>query len=267
MISNGYLLEKSVVDRLVALKVSMIQVTLDGPARVHNKRRPLKNGKASFDQIIENIKYACTKMTVGARINVDKDFNREIVSELLEELKVADLQQKVGVYFGMLEPASTVCSNIADSCYSTVDFSQVEINFYQLLLDKGFRIEKLPSPTSAFCMAQRLNAFLVDPAGNLYRCFNYVGDLKQSIGNIRDQVDFQHPNYTKLFNFDPYEDSRCKACDILPVCMGGCPSHRADRGMSGDELCQSWKHNLGPMLEIIARSRQNKRQSTIKEQA
>lgn len=256
MISNGYLLNQGVVDKLAALKVVMIQVTLDGPARIHEAKRPLKNGKSSFTQIIENIKYACTRLMVGIRVNVDRCFTADDIAELLDELTAAGLQKKISVYFGQLEPASVACSNITDACYSNPDFSKVEASYFQLLLDRGFRIEKLPSPTSAFCMAQRVNAFLVDPEGNLYRCYNYVGDTEKAMGNIRDAIDYSHTNFTRLFNFNPFEDEHCSGCNILPICLGGCPAQRADRGLQHEEMCLGWKHNLNPMLEIIAASRQ-----------
>jgi uncharacterized protein len=256
MISNGYLLTREVVEKLVELKVSMVQVTLDGPARIHETKRPLKNGKPSFAQIIENIKYACTRLMVGIRINVDKGFTAADIEELLEELKAAGLQRKVGIYFGQLEPASIACSNITDSCYSNPDFSGVESEYFRLLLKHGFRIEKLPSPTSAFCMAQRVNAFLIDHEGNLYRCFNYVGDSGKMMGNIRDSVDYSHPNFTRLFAFNAFEDEECSGCTLLPICLGGCPAQRVDRGLQHREMCLGWKHNLNPMLEIIAASRQ-----------
>jgi uncharacterized protein len=266
MISNGYLLTKEVVDKLVELKVSMIQVTVDGPARIHNKKRPLKNGKESFQTILDNIAYAASKLMITVRVNVDKGFDAGVIGELLEELKRAGVQDRVAVYFGQLEPATKVCSNIADTCYDTCDFSRVEADYYRLLLDDGFRIEKLPSPTSAFCMAQRISAFLIDPDGNLYRCFNYVGDPAMAMGNIRDAIDYSHVNFQRLFDFNPFEDESCKNCDILPICMGGCPAQRADRDLSHEQLCLGWRHNLSPMLEIIARSRQQKAKSAIKEQ-
>ena len=266
MISNGYLLSQSVVDKLVDLKVSTIQVTLDGPARIHDKRRPLKNGKVSFHQIIANIVYAVTKLMITVRINVDKNFDEALIEELLLELKAAGLERRVGVYFGQLEPATSVCSNIAESCYNTADFSAVEIDYFRLLLQHGFSIEKLPSPVAAFCMAQRVNAMLIDPEGNLCRCFNYVGDPERVMGNISQPINYQDPNFTRLFNFDPTINDKCKSCNILPICFGGCPSQRVDRDLTEDQLCQGWRHNLIPMLEIIACSRQQRMKSTVKEQ-
>jgi len=265
MISNGYLLTRENVDKLRDLKVSMIQVTIDGPARLHNRKRPLKNGRESYETILENLKYAGTKMAIGLRVNIDKDFDDGIIEEMLEELKQAGLQDRVGIYFGLLEPATSACANIAESCFNNVEFSKKEIGFYRLLLEHGFRIEKLPSPVRTFCIAQDINAFVIDPEGELYKCFNYVGDKSKSMGNIRFDIDYMNENFMKLFRFNAFYDEGCRVCPILPVCMGGCPSRRADRDVKKEELCESWKHNLAEMLEIIALSRQQQAKVAAKE--
>jgi uncharacterized protein len=265
IITNGYLLSKEVVDKLVGLNVTVCQVTVDGPARLHNEKRPLKNGKDSYQTIVENLKYASTKMIVTIRVNVDKSFDDAVITELLEELKQAGLRERVSLYFGQLEPASSACAAIAETCFDAADFSGVEIDYYRLLLDHGFRIEKLPSPVSTFCMAHQVGAFLIDPEGYLYRCWNHVGDVTKSTGLVSNAVDYQNPNFMRYFGFNPFEDEVCKQCDILPICVGGCPSQRIDRKMTGEQMCQSWKHNLAPMLEIIARSRQQRTQAVSKE--
>jgi uncharacterized protein len=266
MISNGYLLNKENVDKLTQLGVKQIQVTLDGPARFHNLKRPLKNGQESFDTIIKNLVYASTKIGVGIRVNVDRSFTIDVIAELLDELTKAGIRERIGLYFGQLEASTKVCSNISESCYDAADFSKVEIDFYRLLLDKGFRIDKLPQPSVTFCMAQNVNSFVIDHEGNLCRCYNYVGDPAKAMGNIRDEIDYQHPNFVSLFEFDPFMDESCSECGILPVCMGGCPSRRADRDLPKEKMCDTWKHNLQPMLEIIARSRQQQVASARKEQ-
>lgn len=267
IITNGYLLDRETVDKLVDLKVGVCQVTLDGPARLHNVRRPLKNGKDSFQTIVDNVKYAAGKLVMSIRVNIDKSFRAADIAELLAELKAAGLQQRVSVNFGMIEPSSATCAAVAEACYEIADFSQVETDFYRQLLDNGYRVEKLPSPCAVFCMAQLVNAFLIDPDGNLYRCWNYVGDPARSMGHIRDKIDYQNANFTNLFAIDPFTDPLCCDCNILPVCMGGCPSNRADRGLTGELACQSWKHNLSPMLEIIARSRSQRAAPIPKEQS
>jgi len=265
MITNGYLLHPENVDKLLKYGVGVVQVTVDGPARVHNVKRPLKNGRPSYATIIENLKYASEKMVISLRVNVDKSFNLDMLSEMLDELEAAGLRDKVEMYFGLLEPATTVCANIAESCHNTVEFSRAEIEYFRLLLDRGFKIEKLPSPISNFCLAQVTGGFVMDHEGELYRCFNYVGDKSKSMGNIRDEIDYLHPNFTSLFRFDPFRDEVCRECNILPICLGGCPAKRQHRLAPREEMCESWKHNLPEMLEIIARSRYRSAEASVKE--
>jgi uncharacterized protein len=109
-------------------------------------------------------------------------------------------------------------------------------------------------------MAQVISSFLVDPDGDIYRCFNHVGDKSLIMGNISEAIDFRNKNFLRLFRFQPFSDETCGSCNFLPICMGGCPSRRTDRGLVGEQLCDSWRHNLEPMLEIIALSRQQQMQ-------
>ena len=261
MISNGYLLTKEVADRLPDLRIRNVQITLDGPSRLHNQKRPLKNGRDSFRTIVENIHYASSKVGIGVRVNIDRTYDAAIVEELLGELEEADLRQRIGLYFGQVEPATKVCANISETCYEGGDFSQVEVEYYRLLLKHGFYISKLPTPLATFCFCQSLNSFVVDPSGNLYRCLHYVGDESMSMGNVGSDPNYMHPNFTRLFDFDPFSEQSCTECNLLPVCLGGCPSRRMDRGITGVDQCESWKHNLCSMLEIIAASRQQQAQA------
>ena len=116
-------------------------------------------------------------------------------------------------------------------------------------------------------MSQNINAFLIDHEGYLYRCFNYVGDQSKSMGNIRNEIDYNQPAFTSLFNFDPFDDETCRNCSILPVCLGGCPARRSRSGVAHEQVCDTWKHNLKPMLEIIAMARQQQAQYATKEQS
>jgi len=256
IVTNGYLMTPEVTDRLEKLWVRSGQITLDGPARLHNKKRPLKNGKDSFDTIIENLVYATPKIQISIRVNIDQSFSADTIRELLAELKQAGLNDKVSMSFGHLEPSTQVCANIAESCYDTLAFSKTEAEFYRVLLSEGFRVDRIPAPATVACMAQIVNSFVVDPGGYLYRCWNYVGDISKSMGNIKDPLDFQNPNFVRLFDVDPFKEKACRDCNLLPLCMGGCPARRADRKLKGEEVCESWKHNLEPMLEIIAAYKQ-----------
>lgn len=266
LITNGYLLKPATVDKLVEWQVRMAQVTLDGPARHHDKKRSLKNGRPSFETIVENLKYAADKIKISIRVNVDEKFNIDLLRELLDQLIEAGLRDKIQMYFEFLEPINSVCANIAESCHTTRDFSNVEVDYYRLLLEKEFRIDKLPSPTAQYCLAQCVSGFALDPDGDIYRCLNTVGDKSKCMGNIREKIQFMHPNFQRLFRFNPFEDEKCRECDILPLCLGGCPARRADKGHTSDDICESWRYNLPEMLEVIALSKYRQLKPEMKEQ-
>jgi len=261
LITNGLLLSREMVDRLARVRISVIQVTLDGPAHIHDKKRPAKDGGPTFRTIIENLKYAATKFVIGLRINIDKSFTDETIAEVLSELKAAGLAERLGVNFGHIEYSGAACANLPNGCLNNAEFSENELAYYRLLHEHGFRIEQLPTPRKLFCPAQDINSFIIDPAGDLYRCYNYLGEPGKSCDNIRYEIDYTHPNFTRLFKFNPFEDETCRKCSLLPVCMGGCPARRADYDLKKEELCVDWKDNLPQMLEIIALSRQQQAQA------
>jgi uncharacterized protein len=266
MITNGYLLTEENCNRLANdFKIGNVQITLDGPSEIHNRKRPLKNGRESFDTILKNALYASEKMQVNIRVNIDKSFTVETIQKLLDELSEAGLKNKAGLYFGRIEAATSACSNISESCYGAEDFSTVETDFYRLLLDNGFSITHLPQPMATVCFSQIISSHLLDPEGYIYKCYNYVGDIPKAMGNIKEDINYSHPNFTRLFKFDAFDDEKCRDCSVLPICMGGCPARRADFDLKSGEACETWKHNLGPMLEIIARSRQSQAQKAAKE--
>ena len=55
IISNGYLLDGAMAQRLKSVGVSEVQITLDGPPEVHDKRRRLRNGNGTFERIVRNM--------------------------------------------------------------------------------------------------------------------------------------------------------------------------------------------------------------------
>jgi uncharacterized protein len=78
------------VEQFKNLRLSFIQITLDGPQDVHDKRRPLKSGQGTFEKILTNIEENIDIMpNVSLRINVDKE-NVSRVNEILDELEIKD---------------------------------------------------------------------------------------------------------------------------------------------------------------------------------
>jgi len=82
-VTNGYFLEEY-IDILKDGNIREIQITLDGKGNVHDKRRFLKGGAATFDKIVKGIDVCLqNEFPVNLRVVVDKE-NVEGLPELAQ---------------------------------------------------------------------------------------------------------------------------------------------------------------------------------------
>jgi uncharacterized protein len=74
--TNGFLLEESVVDTLLACDVKTFQVTIDGPKELHDKQRRSKDDKDTYKTIkrnLINMKKKSGNFSVVLRTNVSPE--------------------------------------------------------------------------------------------------------------------------------------------------------------------------------------------------
>ncbi|ALO14137.1 radical SAM additional 4Fe4S-binding SPASM domain protein [Salinivirga cyanobacteriivorans] len=75
-------------------------------------------------------------------------------------------------------------------------------------------------------MARRINSYLIDPKGNLYKCWEHIGNKDLVIKNLVNEKLGSNVIHTRyLTGADPFENEYCKTCNLLPICSGGCPNH------------------------------------------
>lgn len=244
MVTNGYNLTQKVAKRLKELKIKKIQVTLDGHKEIHNKRRMLLNGQGTFDKIINNIKNCYDIIPISVRINVDKA-NIQYLDKLIETFEKLDLKNKVNLYLAPVEDAFNTCSN--SQCLTMSDFSREEALFLKKIVDKGFNNISIPLPSSSNCGAVLLNSYVIDPKGDLYKCWNHIGREEDKVGDIFNGPKF-NKNLSKWILFNPFESEECSSCEFMPVCLGGCPFHKV---VHGKNKCRSIKHNVPLILDLF----------------
>lgn len=68
-----------------------------------------------------------------------------------------------------------------------------------------------------------LNYFVVGPEGELYKCWNDIGDKDSIVGNVLDD---KITNYDLLSRYlggpTMSDDPKCVNCKLYPICNGGC---------------------------------------------
>ncbi len=127
------------------------------------------------------------------------------------------------------------------------DFSSEEIKFMNKMLERGFGKVMVPYPTPSNCAAVSVNSYVVDPKGDLYKCWNHIGHEEDKVGSVQKGPQFD-TNLTKWLLFDPFNDKECKNCKMLSICMGGCPFTKV---VYGRHKCRSIKFNAPAVLRLF----------------
>ncbi|NIM16099.1 MAG: radical SAM protein [Candidatus Aminicenantes bacterium] len=253
IITNGYLLTKKRAEILKQSNVASAQITIDGPSRIHDRRRKLANGKGTFARIIKNIKESMNIIGIMVRVNLDKT-NEKYLDELYEIWRKEGLANKVPFYFGHVQAYTEVCADISSQCFSTSDYSALLIKKIKEAQQQGVWLASYPSlHRSGYCTADKFNTYTIAPSGYLFKCWGEVSDgLENSIGSLdgKKSKPVQIKNLTRYLNWDPFEKDDCKKCNILPICAGGCPYTHLNPAAPTTGDCSFWKYNLHDMLRL-----------------
>lgn len=243
MVSNGYLLTADKLEKLISYKVSSIQITLDGMKETHDSRRYLKNHGGTFDKILENLKSFETLAEenesfpqITIRMNIDKS-NKEEAFELLELISASALRNYVIPYVAGVYDNKDLEHN---KTLTDWEYTELKNQFIEKLEEKGFDVDYgayYPQRVTSHCCCDRIDSLVVDAHGNLYKCWEEIGDIESCVGQLgNDKVYNLPPNYYSYLLNDPTLKEDCAKCRILPVCMGGgCPLRRERDGRKNCE--------------------------------
>lgn len=223
MISNGYLLTDKIINELESLKIRSIQITLDGQKELHDSRRHLVGGGPTFTKILSNIencqaKSPATKIII--RVNIDKTNDKEFIP-LLKEISRHRFSN-VHVSPAFVNDCNAECAN------PNVMNEREKCKFIKTLYSKnGVNFNFFfPGSNRAGCSVRNLNTIVIGPEGELYKCWEDVGDKSQVYGHISGQITNKGLLLRYLNSSEQFKDSKCKKCILLPICAGGCPKHR-----------------------------------------
>ncbi|MBU6996722.1 MAG: radical SAM protein [Theionarchaea archaeon] len=214
-----------------------IQVTLDGPRDIHNKRRIFADGSGSFDKIADNVDKVLKEvgMHIALRINVDKENLHslpEMASFIIERgwrdtglitpyiAAVRDSgcigQENVIPLPQLLKTILKMYTNNPETKIITL-MGWRWMESIENLIKKGW----LYSPLFNFCGAG-MKRLCFDTFGDIYACAGFAGEKSQIIGRYSPDLEF----YTELL--DQWKTRniltlpKCSTCSYNLLCGGGC---------------------------------------------
>jgi len=221
--------------------IRSVQITIDGPPQLHDKRRIYADGSGSFDKIAKNLTAALERQTkVSVRVNVDRK-NFEAIPELAHRMvkegwphdknfsaylaPVHDYSGSKGAgersdFFNSWELSEALIQlHVADrvtKVFGRVDGSMRDRT--QKLFDSGNR----PDMKAAFCGAHT-GMYIFDAFGDIYACWDRTGDQNLKIGSVNEDGKVTMNGVGEQWRSrNVASNPTCQRCRYALHCGGGC---------------------------------------------
>jgi uncharacterized protein len=227
-----------------------VTISLDGIGEVHNRLRPLKSGKGSYERVIANVKPLLAiqrRMQVSARVTVTP--RNLCLPETLDELIGMGfhsvgfspmLSSPTGID-EMNSPELEVMLRQMIACGEQFERQIIEGRRYPFLnminaMREIHRGTHRPYPCGAGA-----NYLGVSADGNLYACHRFVDDERTEFGDIAAGVDDER---RKKWLADRHVNRQepCKSCWARYMCGGGCHHEVINRGRAACNYIRGWLH-------------------------
>lgn len=190
-------------------------------------------------------------------MNIDKT-NMDSIDEFLDMLIENNLRD-VSISFGKVTDQTGTCVSMSESCMNSEEYSKENLKYQQKLFQNGFNIDAngnflgfYPTMKTNYCGADNIGTFVLDPEGYMYKCWCDVGETDRAVGHVlerhNDPNEKMYMQNVDYMFWSPFDHEECLKCNVLPICMGGCPYNGLMNGSKPE--CENWKYNLKEVLEL-----------------
>jgi len=251
VVTNGFYLKER-LGLLMKAKIREIQVTLDGPAEIHDRRRALKGGGPTFDRIVEGVDAA---LELGVPINLRVVVDRENLPHLhrLADIAIArgwtrsakfktqigrnyelyTCQQAPGKLQTRLELYQELYQEILKHP-QIMEFHRPAFHVAKFLFDH----QELPGPVFDSCPGCKTE-WAFDYSGKIYPCTAMVGKQGEDVGTYYPKVELKNDAISSWQDRDVLSISACKSCPVALICGGGCAAiAKSKQGTIGSPDCR-----------------------------
>jgi uncharacterized protein len=247
--TNGTLLTEADADFFEEFGFA-VTLSLDGPRPLHDRLRPYKDGRGSFDRIRRNLRPLLSqqrRMQVSARVTVTPD--NLALRQTLDDF-IAEGFQSVG-----FSPMLSAPGGRGEMQAGDLEF------MLGRMIDCGHEFERRLVAGERYPFANMANALReihrgthrpypcgagagylgVSAEGDLAACHRFVGDPEGAMGSLVAGVD-QDRRSAWLAERHVHRQEPCNACWARYLCGGGCHHETIHRGRPACDYIRGWLH-------------------------
>jgi uncharacterized protein len=256
-VTNGYNLQEY-IEILKAGKIREIQVTLDGTRDIHNQRRFLKGGDATFDRIVAGVdELLANNIPVNMRMVVDRQ-NIQNLPDLaqfaIDKGWTASpiFKTQLGRNYELHECQANQQKlysrlNLYEDLYALLkthphiaEFHKPAFSISKFLFEQG----EMPEPLFDACTGTKTE-WAFDFTGNVYACTATVGKQGESLGSFYPEVKKYTEAVEEWQERDILSIPKCRDCNLSLICGGGCAS------MAKNYNGSLQSHDCRPVTELL----------------
>ncbi len=246
IVTNGYTLS-DYMDILNKGIIREIQVTLDGTAEVHNKRRFTKTKAPTFDAIVTGIDNALAKnIPINLRVVVDAE-NINDLPNLAQfaidkgwtnnPLFKTQIGRNYELHYCQADNAKLYDrASLYTKIYELIiqhphilQFHKPAYSISKFLFEQG----NMPHPLFDSCPGCKTE-WAFDYTGLIYPCTAMVGKTGEEVGSFYPYVSFNTALINQWEKRDITTISECSNCSLSLLCGGGCAA--VAKNKTGDIL-------------------------------
>lgn len=260
LITNGLLLNRNKVEILKNNNVEVV-LSLDGLKKHHDKMRVHKDGKGTWEEVINAYKLlidSFNQIAVSCTVGPHNYNDLEEIAEYFAaglDIRLLSFSYMQGAKLNNAVRVSPVKAT-QKMLKAFEIFRRYGVNEDLMMRKLTYFIEERPRFHECTAFGHQIT---IGPDGGLGPCHGLVENSKNFWGNVRDKNATEKVlggRVSKRFaGRSPYKDIKCFNCEALGICGGGCILENLACGGTIDELeadfCAHTKTTLKWMLEDL----------------
>ena len=267
--TNALLLDDDAID-FFNREMENVVLSLDGRKEVHDAIRKTKNGKGSFDYVIENVKKFVRSRgdksyyVRGTFTAKNLDFSKDVIflaengfdSISMEPVvtEIDDLAIKTGHLHAVLDEYENLCDKYLEKYDKGEGFNFFHFN---VDLEGGVCLQKKVSACGA-----GNEYFSVVPNGDIYPCHQFAGDKDFLMGNVYEGK-LNNQIRDKFANSCLFTREDCGDCFAKFICSGGCAAnnyhYEGNINKPYKATCAMMKKRIECAMHVLAHKKENKK--------